>query len=109
MPCSLIRPFFLHPYWQWSQGARLRTVDEELPEAPSAALDAQLQQQQAGAQGGQEGVEGAMHERPMSRESAGSSDGSGPSDSAQSMLTQLGTVPKVSRGRGLLQLQLVAA
>ncbi|PRW60951.1 uridylyltransferase [Chlorella sorokiniana] len=80
---------------QWSQGARLRTVDEELPEAPSVALDAQ---QQPEMQDGREGNEGAMHERPMSRESAGSSDGSGPSDSAQSMHTQLGVVPKMSPG-----------
>ncbi len=90
------------PARQWSQGARLRTVDEELPEAPSGALDAQQQQQQqqADAQAGQDVPEGATYERPMSRESAGSSDGSGPSDSAQSMHTQLGSLPKVSRGRG---------
>lgn len=95
----LLRPSL--PAWQWSQGARLRTVDEELPEAPSATLDArqQQQQQQADAQGGQDVPEGVTYERPMSRESAGSSDGSGPSDSAQSMHTQLGSLPKASRGR----------
>ena len=78
-------------------------MEEELPEGPSATLDAQQQQQQqqqAEGHGGQQGQEGVLHERPMSRESAGSSDGSGPSDSAQSMHAQLGTLPKVRRQRG---------
>ncbi|KAL4438995.1 hypothetical protein ABPG77_006932 [Micractinium sp. CCAP 211/92] len=57
---------------QWSQGERLRTVDEEAP------TDADEQQAAAAA------TTAPLHDRPQSQQSMGS-DGSGPSDSALSM------------------------
>lgn len=62
---------------QWSQGVRLRTVDEELPTG--------VDEQQAEAQEGDAPAAAApAHDRPASQQSMGS-DGSGPSDSALSL------------------------
>lgn len=59
---------------QWSQGERLRTVEEEAPSGPDEQQAAQAAPEQAA----------SAHERPPSQQSMGS-DGSGPSDSALSM------------------------
>lgn len=97
-----LAPILPAPRVQWSQGARLRTVDEEAIEG-----EHQQQQQQAGAdglpaQGGAAAAAGIqVGDRPLSLASAGSSEASGPSDSAQSMHAeqqQLAQLTKASPG-----------